>query len=127
MGDQSKLIPFPPSQESSILTHFDRAKRELELAASVDEVKKIRDQAEALRQYARQQKLSLEMQNRCAEIKIRAERRAGDILSEMGKHPTGPSRGDRSHDGTDPPRLVDLGISNSKSGDRTLILLPRGW
>jgi hypothetical protein len=71
---EDNLIPFPQSDEANALTHFDRAKRELELAASIDEVKKIRDQAEALRQYARQQKLSLEMQNRCAEIKIRAER-----------------------------------------------------
>lgn len=78
MTDQTEtnLIPFPQPEETTILTHFDRAKRELELASSIDEVKQIRDQAEALRQYARQQKLSLEMQNRCAEIKIRAERRA---------------------------------------------------
>lgn len=112
---ETNLIPFPQPEETTVLTHFDRAKREIELAASIDEVKQIRDQAEALRQYARQQKLSLEMQNRCAEIKIRAERRAGDILSEIEKHPPGPSKGDRSHDGTDPPRLVDLGISKNQS------------
>jgi len=85
MSEQNKLIPFPQSDESTVLTHFDRAKHELEIAASIDEVKKIRDQSEALRQYARQQKLSLEMQNRCAEIKIRAERRAGEILVDMEK------------------------------------------
>jgi hypothetical protein len=111
---ENNLIPFPQPEEANALTHFDRAKRELELAASIDEVKKIRDQAEALRQYARQQKLSLEMQNRCAEIKLRAERRAGDLLVDMEKHPPGP-RGDRSHDGTDPPRLVDIGISKNQS------------
>jgi hypothetical protein len=117
MTDQpeNNLISFPQTEETSALIHFDRAKRELELAASIDEVKKIRDQAEALRQYARQQKLSLEMQNRCAEIKIRAERRAGEILVNMDKHPPGPPSGDRSHDGTDPPRLSDLGISKNQS------------
>lgn len=64
MTDQAEtnLIPFPQSDESTVLTHFDRARQELELASSIDEVKKIRDQAEALRQYARRQKLSLEMQ-----------------------------------------------------------------
>lgn len=112
---ENNLIPFSQSVETNLLDHFDRARQELELAASIDEVKKIRDQAEALRQYARQQKLSLEMQNRCAEIKIRAERRAGEILSDMDKHPPGPSGGDRSHDGTDPPRLFDLGISKNQS------------
>lgn len=111
----SNLIPFPQPEESILLSHFDRVRRELEIASSIDEVKKIRDQAEALRQYARQQKLSLEMQNKCAEIKIRAERRAGKILSDMDKHPPGPSSGDRSHDGTDPPRLVELGISKNQS------------
>jgi hypothetical protein len=113
VSDQSdnKLIPF------RIVTHFDRARQELELAATVDEVKRIRDQSEALRQYAKQSRLSLDMQNRCAEIRIRAERRGGDMLKAMEKHPPGPiPMGDRSHDATDlPPSLADLGISKSQS------------
>jgi len=115
---ETNLIPFPQSEEADALTHFDRAKRELELAASIDEVKKIRDQAEALRQYARQQKLSLEMQNRCAEIKIRAERRAGDILLDMEKNPGGQAEHESylSHDGTGrTPKLADLGITRNQS------------
>jgi len=120
MTDQpeTNLIPFPKSDESTVLTHFDRARQELELASSIDEVKKIRDQAEALRQYARQQKLSLEMQNRCAEIKIRAERRAGDILVDMEKNPGGQAEHESylSHDGTgSAPKLSDLGISRNQS------------
>jgi len=59
------------------LTHFDVARRELALAVSIDEVKQLRDKAEAIRQYIRQQGASLEMQNQAAEIKIRAERRIG--------------------------------------------------
>ena len=47
------------------------------------------DQAEALRQYIRQQGASLEMQNYCAEIRLRAERRAGGMLTKMGKNPMG--------------------------------------
>lgn len=65
------------------LVHFDAAKRELALASSLDEIKLVRDKAEALRQYIRQQGASLEMQNQAAEIKIRAERRAGEMLGEM--------------------------------------------
>ena len=74
MTDQpeTNLIPFPQSDESTVLTHFNRARLELELAATIDEVKKIRDRAEALRLYAKQSRLSLEMQNRCAEIRIRS-------------------------------------------------------
>ena len=125
MTDQpeTNLIPFPQSEEANILTHFDRARQELELASSVDEVKAIRDKAEALRQYAKQSRLSLDMQNRCAEIRIRAERRAGDLLKEMEKRPPGPTPlQNRSHDATDlPPRLEDLGISKSQSSRWQLI------
>ncbi len=118
MNYEAGKSPIPlPQSETSVLSHFDRARRELELAVSIDEVKSIRDKAEALRLYAKQSRLSLEMQNHCAEIRIRAERRAGDMLKEMEKHPPGPiAMKDRCHDATDlPPRLVELGISKSQS------------
>ena len=70
-------------QTSTQLIHFDTARRELEFARSIDEVKVIRDQAEAIRQYIKQQKGSFEMQNHAAEIKLRAERRAGEMLKEI--------------------------------------------
>jgi len=60
---------------------------ELVLAVNIDEVKEIRDKAEALRMYAKQAGESLEMQNQCAEIKIRAARRAGEIFKEFPKKP----------------------------------------
>jgi DNA (cytosine-5)-methyltransferase 1 len=90
-----------------------KARRALAEARSIDEVKDIRDQAEAIRLYLRQRDESLEAQNEAAEIKIRAERRAGELLREMPKHPPGP---DRSHDVTDlPSRLCDLGIGKMQS------------
>lgn len=77
------LPPEPRRNEGALtLAHFDQARHHLELARTLDEVKEIRDQAEALRLYARQSRQSLEMQNRCAEIKLRAERRAGEMLRE---------------------------------------------
>lgn len=86
-GEVSQATPDAPATEPSsgtaslTLVHFDRARQALELASSIDEVKAIRDQAEALRQYARQSRQSLEMQNHCAEIKLRAERKAGEMLA----------------------------------------------
>lgn len=68
------------------LTHFSKARSELALATKLDEVKDIRDKAEALRNYAKQAGESLEMQNQCAEIKIRAERRGGEILNDLPKN-----------------------------------------
>ncbi|MCL4518421.1 MAG: hypothetical protein M1587_04415, partial [Thaumarchaeota archaeon] len=73
---------------------------------------------EVLRQYARQQKLSLEMQNTCAEIKIRAERRGGEILVGLDKNPGGQAEHKSyvSQQGTGTnPKLSDLGISRNQS------------
>lgn len=122
-GEVSQATPDAPATEPSsgtaslTLVHFDRARQALELASSIDEVKAIRDQAEALRQYARQSRQSLEMQNRCAEIKLRAERKAGEMLAASPKAvPSGSNQHqDVSRDLTHPPRLADIGISRDQS------------
>ena len=46
-------------------------------------LKDLRDQAEAVRQYVRQAKQGLELQNRVAELKIRIERQIGQYLNEV--------------------------------------------
>ena len=77
--------------------HFNKARQEIALAKGIDEVKDIRDKAEVLRAYARQAGYSLEMQNQCAEIKIRAERKAGEVIPDQI---TIGGSGPKSHDGT---------------------------
>jgi N6-adenosine-specific RNA methylase IME4 len=89
------------------LVRYDEARRALEAAHTIDEVREIRDQAEALRAYARQAG-DVEMLNWVSEIKLRAERRAGEMLREMPKHNGDP----RLHDAT---RLSDLGIDKFDS------------
>ena len=89
------------------LIKYDEARRALAAAHTVDEVKNIRDKAEALRAYARQAG-DVDMVNWAAEIKIRAERKAGELLKEMPKHNGDPS----SHDVR---RLTDLGITHMQS------------
>lgn len=96
------------------LVHFDTARRELILASSIDEVKLIRDKAEALRLYVKQQGAGLEMQNQCAEIKIRAERRAGEMLREQEKN-KGAATPLHDERALALPRLSDLGISEVQS------------
>ncbi len=50
-----------------------------------------------------------------AEIKLRAERRAGGMLKEMERRPRGATKKERSHDVTLPPTLKDIGISKMQS------------
>ncbi len=55
-------------QNNGQLAHFRKAKRELALVTRIDEVKEIRDKAEALRVHAKQAGESRVMSNNCAEI-----------------------------------------------------------
>ena len=101
--------------QSNQLAHLMKAKRELALVTRIDEVKEIRDKAEALRVYAKQAGESLEMQNNCAEIKIRAERRAGELLKESGRKKGETDKKIMFHDGTLSPTLKKLGIERKQS------------
>jgi len=65
------------------LVKWNNARKAIAECKTVDEVKEVRDKAEAMRVYSKQIGESLEVQNDCAEIKLRAERRAGEMLKEM--------------------------------------------
>ena len=96
------------------LVLYNNAKTALEAARSIDEVKDIRDKALAMQVYAKQAQDS-EMISYATEIRMRAERRAGQMLREMKergqRRKTGVSRGNDSL----PPDLKDLGVSKMQS------------
>jgi hypothetical protein len=106
------------------LIRYDAARQAIAAAHRVDEAKKIRDKAEAVRTYA---KLAgdVEMQNMAAEIRIRAERRAGQLLLDMEKNPGTRGEGRPRKDGTKirrsssasayPPKLEEIGITKDQS------------
>ena len=71
------------------LAKLDKATQMLAEAKSLDEVKEIMDIAEAARTYARAAKLGLDAQNHAAEVKIRAERKAGDLLLQLERNQGG--------------------------------------
>ena len=96
--------------EHASLVHLDKARRELALMESVQDVKEIRDTAEAYRIRIKQAKAGLELQNKAAEIKFRAERRAGELLRGMDR--AGRGRPQKTSDDT---TLSDLGISRDQS------------
>ncbi len=97
------------------LVRLNKAGRELALLTRIDEIKEIRDKAEALRMYSKQAGESLEMQNNCAEIKIRAERRAGELLKETGRKRGETNKKIMFHDGILSPTLRKLGIEPKQS------------
>lgn len=68
------------------LSRISDARRALAAASSLDDVLAIRDQAEALRVYMKAASESLETANAAAEIKLRAERKAGEMLAAMEKN-----------------------------------------
>lgn len=91
------------------------ARRQLQEATSIHEVKTIRDKAAAVKLYLQQAGEGLEAQNAAAEIKLRAERRAGELLSSVEKNGGGRPSGNRSHAATSFPTLDEIGITKSQS------------
>lgn len=99
------------------LVKYEAARQALAEANSVDEVKDIRDKAAAVLAYGKQAK-DTDLMSWAAEIKVRAERRAGQLLKEMDMaKPPGINQHkvDRSHDATDPPTLSEMGLDKSQS------------
>jgi hypothetical protein len=106
------------------LIRYDAARRALAAAHRVDEVKAIRDRAEAVRTYA---KLAgdLQLQNQACEIRLRAERRAGQLLVEMEKNHGTRGAGRPRKDGSritqsraataKAPKLEDIGVTKDQS------------
>jgi hypothetical protein len=101
------------------LIRYNAARTALAEAHAVDEVKGIRDKAEAMAAYARQAHDN-EMIAWVTEIKVRAERRAGELLAEMEKAKGVRMNGGNTGDPTmlppvNVPKLSDLGITKNES------------
>lgn len=95
------------------LVRYDAACRAIAEAKAVDEVIKIRDHAEALRAYAKQAK-NKQLEVDAAEIRIRAERRVGELITAQ-RETVGLAQGKRTDLGpertqVDKPTLADAGI-----------------
>jgi hypothetical protein len=90
-----------------------QARRELAEAKTINEAKTIADKAELARVLARKAKLGLEAQNEAAEVKIRAERLAGQLIQEGQERGEIASRGNSKSDTVSD--LPSLGISHKQS------------
>jgi N6-adenosine-specific RNA methylase IME4 len=100
------------------LALYDGAHRALDKLTRVDEVKQIRDQAVAVQHYARQAK-DTELIRKATDIRLRAERRAGELLAKMAerseRHAGKAAKGSRVATPTAQPKLADLGINKTQS------------
>lgn len=95
------------------LVRYEAARAALQAAHSVDEVKDLRDKAQAMAAYAKQAN-DTQLVEWATEIKVRAERRAGEMLADLPKHNGG--NPNLSHDTTGSPKtLAELGISKDQS------------
>lgn len=115
------------------LVRYDAARHALAEAHRVDEVRDVRDKAVAMQAYARQAK-DTELINYATDIRLRAERRAGELLRAMkargeraavGRPNAEPVEIDKRYPddtisavvstGDWPPKLADLGVTKLQS------------
>lgn len=101
------------------LIRYEQARSALAEARSVDEVKDIRDKSEAMRAYARMAN-DTQLEADATELRLRAERRLGIMLTEQ-KRTVGMNRGGWESRGSDGepqdrvPTLAEVGIDKKLS------------
>ena len=95
------------TRKPSSISMFTKVNAALAKANTLPEIIELRDQSETIRQYLKRIGESLELQNTAAEIKLRAERKAGQTLAKTLKRGGNP----KSHDVT----LKKLGVSKMQS------------
>ena len=101
------------NEKMNELTYYNAAKTALAQASRVDEVKDVKDKAEAIRLYAQQQK-DEDLEHYAAMIKARAMRRMGELSRDLEIHPQ--AKGGRLTTSEQPTKtqvLKNAGISLS--------------
>src|SRR6476646_6029813 len=99
------------------LVRYDAMCRAIDAAYTVDEIKPIRDMADALEKCARIAK-NREAEQRCGQIRLRAERKAGELLAAQEKaKASGSNQYKERSNGSTAPKLDDLGITKTQSAN----------
>lgn len=97
------------------LVKYEAARQALAEAHRIDEVKDIRDKAEAMAAYARQAN-DTAMVEWATEIKVRAERRCGELLKDTERNTGARGIGTSAVESCDrTPTLAQMGITKDQS------------
>ena len=96
------------------LVRYDAMCRAIAEAHAVDEVKDIRDKARAIEMYARQAQ-NTEAERKAGEIRLRAERKCGQLTDEMVRAQGARTDLTSDHDGTKLAALAAAGISKKQA------------
>jgi len=95
------------------LENYNKMKFAIQECYRVDEIKLIRDKAEAYRYVMIQAKESPELIRKAEEIKLRAERRAGELLKEQVRKP----EEGRPKEGSETLTLIDMEVRKDQSSN----------
>ena len=113
--EEPKATPEAVEPSAGTVVLYDRMVLAINECHKTDEVKQIRDQALALQECARIAK-NVEAERKAAEIRIRAERRTGELLKELEKGKGGRPPENSLHDANGScPAKEDAGISDNQA------------
>jgi hypothetical protein len=112
------LVVIDPASTSTYLAHYDAACRAIAEIHAFDKLLDIKNRSVAFQAYAHEAR-NFELEHMAAEIRVRAEIRAGELLIEMekaGVRETGrPPKGTKVGTPTSLVKLSDLGITRTES------------
>jgi hypothetical protein len=94
--------------------YLERVQQTLIEANRFEDILRVRSAGEPYRQYAGQRRYGIDIQNIAVEIKLRAERRAGELLSAMPKNSGQLFRGDIMTPRDDAPTSTELGLNTQQ-------------
>jgi hypothetical protein len=127
----TKVVPIRQEQvdtESKLLAHFQSVQSELAVIDSIEDAVKLRDKAELLRVLATKIKASKSTLDEIAAVKVRAERRLGQLLSHRPEMRGGDRRSEEfqksspsTFENEESPTLSHLGVSKNLSSRSQLI------
>jgi ParB family chromosome partitioning protein len=109
------MVSVPELAAQPVAVLVSRGIAAIEQAGSFDEVKAIRDQAEALRVYSRSIGAALDAVNAAAELRIRAERRMGEALREAEVKAGRPKENPTPGASFQAPTLEQIGVTAKQS------------